>query len=100
MSSDDRDLSDELTDLECKMLKAIDIAWEEWMGSGAPLPRPLADLMARTHHALMTRAAKMCKDETLTWGPPEVALIRLEKIKQALQLQVQRKHQANGQNLM
>lgn len=93
MSAFDRDVSDELTDLELKLLKAVDLEWESWANTEArgPMPRHLIDLMTKTHAALMQRVAKLGKDETIAWGPPEAALLRLEKIRQALLMKIEQR---------
>jgi hypothetical protein len=86
-----RDISDELTDLEMRMLKAVDTAWDDWEERKGPLPGPLVTLMTKTHAMLMARVAKIGQDETLAWGPPEIALLRLEKVRAALVKQIEQK---------
>ncbi len=94
--SHERDISDELTDLELRMLKAVDIGWEDWEDKGGPLPGPLVSLMIQVHGALMKRAAKLGKDDSIEWGPPEVALLRLEKIQMMLRRKIEQRVRAKG----
>lgn len=96
MSASDRDISDELTDLEMKMLKAVDLAWEDWEEKGGPLPSSLVTLMVQTHTSLMRRAAKLGKDDSIEWGPPEVALLRLEKVQTMLRKKIEQRARAKG----
>lgn len=80
------------------MLRAVDLGWEDWEEKGGPLPSSLVSLMIQTHGALMKRAAKLCKDDTLEWGPPEIALLRLEKIRLALVHKMEQRARAKAGN--
>jgi hypothetical protein len=99
MSAFDRDVSDELTDLELLMLQGIDKMWEQWEDTGfaGPMPGPLLRLITEAHGALMKRAARLAKDEMLEWGPPEAALIRLKKVEQALIKRIEQKNRMTVQ---
>lgn len=74
------------------MLKAVNTAYDEWEERGGPIPMPLVSLMKAAHGSLMQRVAKMAGDETIQWGPPEIALLRLEKIRAALITQIEQKN--------
>jgi hypothetical protein len=74
------------------MLEAVDRAWDDWVEREGPIPSALVTLMKTAHTSLLARVAKMSGDETVAWGPPETALLRLEKIRAALLKQIEQKN--------
>lgn len=75
---------EKLTDIEEKMVKAIDQEWRRYQegGESAPLPTALVMLLDKAHKAIFTRVGKnVGMDLNEMMRNPEGALVELDKKK-------------------
>lgn len=89
--------SDEaLTDLEEKMISAVDRAYEDWQeDTERPLPMSLVALMKNTHQAILARLGKRGGfDMASMMKNPEQGLVMLDRTKAILLRMIQQKSQA------
>lgn len=84
---------DALSELEKKMLDAVQKEWDRWEDTCAPLPMPLVNLLRVTHEALMKRANKMAGDDGLIAKHPEAALLRIERLRETCLRNIAQKNQ-------
>ncbi len=75
-------VDDSLTALEKMMLDAVEKEWERWEEAASPLPAPLVNMLRIAHDALMKRANRMAGDDGLIAKSPEVALLRIERLRE------------------
>lgn len=77
---------DALSDLEKKMLDAVDRAYGDWEENpDAPLPMSLVALMSKTHTAILARLSKRAgMDLSQMMKNPEAGLAMLDRMKMML----------------
>lgn len=74
--------AERLTDIEEKMVTAIDREWERWTNNEGPLPSSLVLLLDKAHKAIFQRTGKsMGMDLDQMMRNPEAALVELDKRK-------------------
>lgn len=73
---------EKLTDIEEKMVKAIEMEWARWNDSQGPLPTALVMLLDKAHKAIFQRVGKSVgMDINEMMRNPEAALVELDKKK-------------------
>lgn len=93
--------SERLTDLEDKMVKALEREWERWNESTGPLPSALVMLMDKAHRAIFSRVGKSAgMDLNEMMRNPEAALVEIDKRKALLLKLLEQKNtqRATGTN--
>ena len=74
-------VEDKLSDIEQRMLDAIEREWDRWSDTDAPLPSALVQLLRVAHEALLKRANRMAGEDGLIAQDPEAALLRIERLR-------------------
>lgn len=74
--------SEQLTSIEEKMVRAIEMEWNRWQDADGPLPSALVMLLDKAHKAIFSRIGKSeGMDLNEMMRNPEAALLELDKKK-------------------
>lgn len=91
--------SERLTDLEDKMVTALQKEWDRWEESSGPLPTALVMLMEKAHKAIFQRVGKSAgMDLNEMMRNPEAALVELDKRKALILKFLEQKNSAARAN--